>query len=39
MDDTNVQIEDEKYMKALYGSPSGSETSAWPTAYMLIYDS
>ncbi len=39
MDDTNVNIVDEKFMKALYGNPAPSETQVWPTAYMLVYDS
>jgi hypothetical protein len=38
MDDNYVTVEDEKYMKALYGCPT-IESQAWPTAYMLIYDS
>ncbi|CDW91045.1 ubiquitin carboxyl-terminal hydrolase 12 [Stylonychia lemnae] len=39
MDDTNVSVVDEKYMRALYGLPSSNEQSGWPTAYMLLYDS
>lgn len=39
VDDNNVQVVDEKYMRALYGSPSPTENQGWPTAYMLIYES
>lgn len=47
-DDNYVDAVDEKYMKALFGTPSSqqsgggpysmNEGSAWPTAYMLLYD-
>jgi hypothetical protein len=39
MDDTSVNIVDEKFMKALYGNPGMTENQVWPTAYMLVYDS
>ena len=38
-DDTSVDLVDEKYIKALFGSGHGSSESNWPTAYMLLYDS
>jgi len=38
-DDTSVDLVDEKYIKALFGSGYGSSESNWPTAYMLLYDS
>lgn len=35
-----MQVVDDKFVKALFGSPVGSgENVSWPTAYMLLYES
>ena len=42
-DDANVDAVDDKFFRALFGYPSQhssmNESSSWPTAYMLLYDS